>query len=164
MNIVAQCSATPASVAATRSPPCSATPFQRQLDVRHSWPFKGDRCDRAFLGGCSAILLLHLKKPQDSEEICCDTCSSTVGPRTRVQLWAFCRDIFYIFSLLGGGGRESPRRREGGGSFFKLKSQDGRRLQQEKSRGAGRVSAANWGFLGGGVYQHAASRCTTIQG
>ena len=58
-----QYSATPASVAAT--PPCSATPFQRQLDVRHSWPFKGDRCDRAFLGlGCSAILLLHLKSPR----------------------------------------------------------------------------------------------------
>ena len=33
--LVAQCSTTPASVAAT--PPCSATPFQRQLDVRHSW-------------------------------------------------------------------------------------------------------------------------------
>ena len=46
IHLVAQCSATPASVAAT--PPCSATPFQRQLDVRHSWPFKGDRCDRAF--------------------------------------------------------------------------------------------------------------------
>ena len=42
----AQCSATPASVAAT--PPCSATPFQRQLDVRHPWQLKGDRCDRAF--------------------------------------------------------------------------------------------------------------------
>ena len=24
--------------------------------------------------------------PQDSEEICCDTCSTTGGPRTRVQL------------------------------------------------------------------------------
>ena len=45
-NLVAQRSATPASVAAT--PACSATPSQRQLDVRHSWPFKGDRCDRAF--------------------------------------------------------------------------------------------------------------------
>ena len=32
-NLVAQCSATPASVAPT--PPCSATPFQWQLDVRH---------------------------------------------------------------------------------------------------------------------------------
>ena len=55
--LVAHCSATPASVAAT--PPCSATPFQR-----HSWPFKGDRCDRAFQGGCSAIPLLHLKNPR----------------------------------------------------------------------------------------------------
>ena len=44
-TLVAQCSATPASVAAT--PPCSATPFQGQLDVRHSLPFKDDRCDRA---------------------------------------------------------------------------------------------------------------------
>ena len=44
--LVAQCSATPASVAAAT--PCSATPFQRQLDVRHSWQFKGNRCDRAF--------------------------------------------------------------------------------------------------------------------
>ena len=39
-------STTPASVAAT--PPCSPTPFQRQLDVRHSWQFKGGRCDGAF--------------------------------------------------------------------------------------------------------------------
>ena len=32
-NLVAQCSATPATVAAT--PPCSATPFQTQISVRH---------------------------------------------------------------------------------------------------------------------------------
>ena len=32
--------------------------------MRHSWPFKGDRCDRAFLVGCSAILLLHLENPR----------------------------------------------------------------------------------------------------
>ena len=31
--LVAQCSATPATVAAT--PPCSATPFQTQISVRH---------------------------------------------------------------------------------------------------------------------------------
>ena len=61
-TIDAQQSATPASVAAT--PPCSATPFQRQLDVRHAWQLKGDRCDRAFYGGCSAILLLHLNNPR----------------------------------------------------------------------------------------------------
>ena len=91
VSLVAQCSATPASVAAT--PPCSATPFQRQLDVRHSWQFKGDKCEKGLLGGCSAILVLILKKsaatpekPQDSEEICCDTCSATAVPRTRVQL------------------------------------------------------------------------------
>ena len=34
--------------------------------MRHSWQFKGDRCDRVFFGGggCSAILLLHLKNPR----------------------------------------------------------------------------------------------------
>ena len=31
--LVSQCSATPATVAAT--PPCSATPFQTQISVRH---------------------------------------------------------------------------------------------------------------------------------
>ena len=60
-NIVAQCGATPASVAAT--PPCSATPFQRQLDVRHSWQLKDDRCDRVFQGELSATPLQHLKNP-----------------------------------------------------------------------------------------------------
>ena len=65
-SLVAQCSATPASVAAT--PPCSATPFQRRLDVRHSWRFKGNRCDRAFYRGCSVILLLHLKNPRTLRE------------------------------------------------------------------------------------------------
>ena len=84
-GLVAQCSATPASVAAT--PPCSATPFQRQLDVRHSWQAKGDRCDRAFEGGCSAILLLHLKKTQDSEEICCDTYSVTRVHACATMVW-----------------------------------------------------------------------------
>ena len=62
--LVAQCSVTPASVAAP--PPCSATPFQGQLDVADTpgssratgatGPFRG--------GGCSAILLLHLKNPR----------------------------------------------------------------------------------------------------
>ena len=32
-TLVAQCSGTPATVAAT--PPCSATPFQTQISVRH---------------------------------------------------------------------------------------------------------------------------------
>ena len=62
-NLVAQCSATTASVAAT--PPCSATLSQRQLEVRHPRQLKGDWCDRAFKGrGCSATPLLHLKKPR----------------------------------------------------------------------------------------------------
>ena len=52
-TIVAQYSATPASVAAT--PPCSATPFQRQLDVRPPWQLKGDSCDRAFFRGGGGV-------------------------------------------------------------------------------------------------------------
>ena len=31
--------------------------------MRHSWQFKGDRCDRAFLIG-GAVVLLHLKSPR----------------------------------------------------------------------------------------------------
>ena len=52
--IVAQRSATPTRVAAT--PPCSATPFQRQQgrQVRQG----------LFWGGCSAIPTLHLKNPR----------------------------------------------------------------------------------------------------
>ena len=42
-NLVAQCSATPATVAAT--PQCSATPFQTQISVRH------------FLGGVATPVL-----------------------------------------------------------------------------------------------------------
>ena len=57
-GLVAQCSATPASVAAT--PPCSATPFQRQLDV---WPFKGDRRDRAFWGVVARYCCYTWKTP-----------------------------------------------------------------------------------------------------
>ena len=38
-NLVAQCSATPATVAAT--PPCSATPFQTQISVRHLLAHRG---------------------------------------------------------------------------------------------------------------------------
>ena len=51
----------------------SATPLQRQLDVRHSWQFKGDRCDGAFEGGLWRDTAATPKKRQDSEEICCDT-------------------------------------------------------------------------------------------
>ena len=98
--IVAQCSATPASVAAT--PPCSATPCQRQLNVRHPWQLKGDRCDRAFQGVCCDAAATP-EKPQDSEEVCCDnTCSATGGSRTRVQLWLplipYFRGLFSFFS------------------------------------------------------------------
>ena len=50
--LVAQWSATPATVAAT--PPCSATPFQTQISVRHLPAQGGERCDTKLFRGCSA--------------------------------------------------------------------------------------------------------------
>ena len=57
--LVAQCSATPATVAAT--PPCSATPFQTQLSVRHLPGMGGERCDTKIFRECGATPLLHLQ-------------------------------------------------------------------------------------------------------
>ena len=59
-TLVAQCSATPATVAAT--PPCSATPFQTQISVRHL-PAQGGggRCDTKIFRGCSATPVLDLQ-------------------------------------------------------------------------------------------------------
>ena len=57
--LVAQCSATPAIVAAT--PPCSATPFQTQISVRHLLARGGGRCDTKSFRGCSATPVLHLQ-------------------------------------------------------------------------------------------------------
>ena len=59
--------------------------------MRHPWQLKGDRRDRVFVAGSSVTPVLHLKRPQDSQEICCDTCSATRVaqqgvPRTLVQL------------------------------------------------------------------------------
>ena len=47
-TLVAQCSATPATVAAT--PPCSATPFQTQILVRHLPAHGGGGATPKFLG------------------------------------------------------------------------------------------------------------------
>ena len=57
-SLVAQCSATPATVAAT--PPCSTTPFQTQISVRHLRGQRGGRCDTKNFWGCSATPVLHL--------------------------------------------------------------------------------------------------------
>ena len=70
--LVAQCSTTPATVAAT--PPCSATPFQTQISVRHLPAHGGGRCDTKIFRGCSAIPVLHLQ----------DTIKSRKSAATRV--------------------------------------------------------------------------------
>ena len=44
----------------------------------------------------------------------------------------------------------SPRRREGGDRFFFTESPSGGGLRHRRGEGAGRVSAANRGILGGG--------------
>ena len=49
LTLVAQCSATPATVPAT--PPCSATPFQTQISVRHLPGMGGGGATPKSLGG-----------------------------------------------------------------------------------------------------------------
>ena len=65
-HLVAQCSATPATVAAT--PPCSATPFQTQISVRHLPGMGGGRCDTKIFRGCSATPVLHLQNALKSRK------------------------------------------------------------------------------------------------
>ena len=57
-------------------------------------------------------------------------------------------DIFYFFSARGGG-RVSPRRRAGWGDRFFIENPR-RGGEAGRGRGAGRVSAANWGIFWGG--------------
>ena len=65
-NLVAQCSATPATVVAT--PPGSATPFQTQVSVRHLPAHGGGRCDTKISRGCSATPVLHLQNALKSRK------------------------------------------------------------------------------------------------
>ena len=51
-KVVAQCSATPATVPAT--PPCSATPFQTQISVRHLPGMGGGKVRHQIFRGCGA--------------------------------------------------------------------------------------------------------------
>ena len=74
-TLVAQCSATPATVAAT--PPCSATPFQTQISVRHLPAQGGGGCDTKIFRACSATPVLTPAKRYKIQEISCDTCSAT---------------------------------------------------------------------------------------
>ena len=69
-------------------------------------------------------------------------------PETSRDAWWTFR-ISFIFSARGGG-RASPRRREGVRVDFSLKMPGGGILSEGEGRGAGRVSAANWGIWGGG--------------
>ena len=82
---MAQCSATPAIVAAT--PPCSATPFQttkfRCDTSRHRG---GGGATPNFLGGVARHRCYTCKTLFKIQEISCDTCSATGGTRNRVQL------------------------------------------------------------------------------
>ena len=56
---------------------------------------------------------------------------------------------YFLFPLgEGEGGVEAPE--GGGGSVFLLKSPGRGGLQEGRGRGAGRVSAANWGIFWGG--------------
>ena len=64
--LVAQCSATPATVAAT--PLCSAAPFQTQISVRHLPGQGGARCDTKIFRGCSATPVLHLQNAVKSRK------------------------------------------------------------------------------------------------
>ena len=64
--LVAQCSATPATVAAT--PPCSATPFQTQISVRHLPAQGGGGCETKIFRGCSATPVLHLQNAVKSRK------------------------------------------------------------------------------------------------
>ena len=66
LTLVAQCSATPATVAAT--PPCSATPFQTQISVRHLPGQGGGKCDTKIFRGCSATPVLHLQNATKSRK------------------------------------------------------------------------------------------------
>ena len=58
-------------------------------------------------------------------------------------------DIFLFFSPQGGG-RERVRGAGRGGSVFFINLRRGGLQRRGRGQGAGRVSAANWGILGGG--------------
>ena len=74
-RILAQCSATPATVAAT--PPCSATPFQTQISVRHLPAKGGGGATPKFLGGRMRDTGATPAKRYKIQETRCDTCSAT---------------------------------------------------------------------------------------
>ena len=68
LTLVAQCSATPATVAAT--PPCSATPLISDPNFGATPPGTGGggRCDTKIFKGCSATPVLHLQNALKSRK------------------------------------------------------------------------------------------------
>ena len=88
-HIVARCSATPASVAAT--PPLQRDTFSGAARRATLLAVEGRQVRQGLLGGgCSAILLLHLKNPRILRKSAATRAALHVwrdrGPCTRVQL------------------------------------------------------------------------------
>ena len=72
-----------------------------------------------------------------------------ISGESKVLLVDVSDSVYFIFSARGWE-RESPRRHGGEGSIFIENHRRGV-SERERGRGAGRVSAANWGFGGGGL-------------
>ena len=90
-------------------------------------------------------LLVPSRRPSQS------TIFRPVGPEDPPSWWTF--RIFLIFFCSGRGKWESEAAGGGGGVrfFIEIPRRGGGRFPQEgKGRGAGKVSAANWGTWGGG--------------
>ena len=64
VGLVAQCSATPASVAATRHPPVARHLSRGSLTCDAAGSSRATGATGPFRRGCSAILALHLKNPR----------------------------------------------------------------------------------------------------
>ena len=74
-------------------------------------------------------------------------------------------DIFYLFFCSGRGKGESEAPGGRGGRFFIENTRRGGGVsRRESGRGAGRVSAANWGIGGGATYLFSGPKCPPSRG
>ena len=91
--------------------------------MRHPWQLKSDRCDRFFRGaGVWRDSAAAPEQFQDSEEICCDTCSATRVARQGVpahvcnyedhlERWSFRKvPCFHQQSNKGAGRERGPQK------------------------------------------------------